>query len=88
MMSLRTLVSHESLSQFTNGLIDDCLLHRRPHLDQTLFQLIHVTYGRLLHAFLNTARLDCGTCTMGRRAILLEHKHIACLMSDCRKHLV
>ena len=44
----------ESLPPFTNGRIDDCLLHVRPHLDQTLFQLIHVTYGLLLHAFLNT----------------------------------
>ena len=40
---------------FTNGRIDDCLLHVRPHLDQMLFQLIHVTYELLVHTFLNTA---------------------------------
>ena len=45
----------KSLPPSTNGCIDDCLLHIRPHLDQTLFQLIHVTYGLLVHAFLNTA---------------------------------
>ena len=55
MMSLRTDAGPESLPPFTNGRIDDCLLHVRPHLDQTLFQLIHVTYGLLVHAFLNTA---------------------------------
>ena len=54
MMSLRTDADFESLPPFTNGRIDDCLLHVRPHLDQTLFQLIHVTYGLLVHAFLNT----------------------------------
>ena len=55
MMSLRTDAGPESLPSFTNGRIDDCLLHVRPHLDQTLFQLINVTYGLLVHAFLNTA---------------------------------
>ena len=55
MMSLRTDAGPESLPLFTNGLIDDCLLHVKPHLDQALFQLIHVTYGLLVHAFLNTA---------------------------------
>ena len=55
MMSLRTDAGPESLPPFTNGRIDDCLLHVRPHLDQTFFQLIHVTYGLLVHAFLNTA---------------------------------
>ena len=55
MMSLRKDAGHESLPPFTNGRIDDCLLHVRPHLDQTLFQLIQVTYGLLVHAFLNTA---------------------------------
>ena len=54
MMSLRTDAGPESLPPFTNGRIDDCLLHVRPYLDQT-FQLIHVTYGLLVHAFLNTA---------------------------------
>ena len=44
----------ESLPPYTNGHIDDCLLHVRPHLDQKLFQLIHVTYGLLVHTFLNT----------------------------------
>ena len=55
MMSLRTDAGPESLPPVTNGRIDDCLLHVRPHLDQTLFQLIHVTYGLLVHAFLNIA---------------------------------
>ena len=55
MMSLGTGTGPESLPLFTNGRIDDCLLHVRPHLDQTLFQLIHITYGLLVHAFLNTA---------------------------------
>ena len=50
MMSLRTDAGLESLPSFTNGRIEDCLLHVRPHLDQTLFQLVHVTYG-----FLDTA---------------------------------
>ena len=47
----------ESLPPFTNGRIHDGLLHVRPHLDQTLFQLIHVTYELLVHAFLNTAQI-------------------------------
>ena len=55
MMSLRTDAGPESLPPFTKGHIDNFLLHVRPHLDQTLFQLIHVTYGLLVHAFLNTA---------------------------------
>ena len=55
MMSLRTDAGPESLPPFTNGRIDDCLLHVGSHLDQTLFQLIHVTYGLLVDAFLNTA---------------------------------
>ena len=58
MMSLGTDAGPESLPPFipSNGrLTDDCLLHVRPHLDQMLFQLIHVAYGRLVHAFLNTA---------------------------------
>ena len=54
MMSLRTGTGPESLPPFTNDRIDDWLLHVTPHLDQTLFQLIHVTYGLLVHAFLNT----------------------------------
>ena len=54
MMSLSTDAGPESLPPFTNDCIDDCLLHVRPHLDLTLFQLIHVTYGLLVHAFLNT----------------------------------
>ena len=52
MMSLRMDAVPESFPPFTNGSIDDCLLHVIPHLDQTLFQLIHVTYGLLVHAFL------------------------------------
>ena len=55
MMSLRMGAGPESLPPFKNGHIDDCLLHVRPHLDQTLFQLIHVIYGLLVHVFLNTA---------------------------------
>ena len=55
MMFLCTDAGPESLPSFTNVHIDDCLLHVRPHLDQMLFQLIHVTYGLLVHAFLNTA---------------------------------
>ena len=55
MLSFARTPGPESLPPFTNGLIDDCLLHVRPNLDQTLFQLIHVTYGLLVHAFLNTA---------------------------------
>ena len=55
MMPLRTDAGHAFLPPFTNGRIDDCLLHFRPHLDQTLFQLIHVTHGLLVQAFLNTA---------------------------------
>ena len=55
MMSLGTDASPESLLPFANGRIDDCLVHVRPRLDQTLFQLIHATYGLLVHAFLNTA---------------------------------
>ena len=55
MMSLRTDAGPETPSSFTNGRIDHCLLHVRPHLDQTLFQLIHIMYGILVHAFLNTA---------------------------------
>ena len=43
-MSLRTDAGPESLPPFTNGRFDDCLLHVKPHLDQTLFQLIYVTY--------------------------------------------
>ena len=54
MMSLCTDASPESLLPFTNGCIHDCLLHIRSHLDKTL-QLIHVTYGLLVHVFLNTA---------------------------------
>ena len=64
-MSLCMDAGPESLPPFTNGHIDDCLLHVtvmvhvtatvRSHLDQTLFQLIHVTCGLLVHAFLNTA---------------------------------
>ena len=53
-MFLRTDTGPESLPPFINGRIDDCLLHIRPHLNQMLFQLIHVTYGLLVHAFLNT----------------------------------
>ena len=55
-MSLRTDAGPESLSPFTNGHINDCLLHVRPHLDQMLFQLIHIMYGLLVHTFLNTVR--------------------------------
>ena len=55
MTSLCMDAGPESLTPFTNGHIDDCLLNVRPHLDQTLFQLIHVTYRLLVHAFLNTA---------------------------------
>ena len=55
MMSLQTDAGPESLPPFTNGRIDDCLLHVRPHLEKTLFQLIRVTYGLLVHTFLNTA---------------------------------
>ena len=55
MMSLHTDADPESLPPLTNGRIDDCLLHVRSYLDQTLFQLIHVTYGLLVHAFLNAA---------------------------------
>ena len=51
MMFLRTDAGPESLPPFTNGRIDA----RQTHLDQTLFQLIHVTYRLLVHAFLNTA---------------------------------
>ena len=56
MMSVHMDAGLESLLPFTNGHIDDCLLLVRPHLDQTLFQLIHVTYGLLVHVFLNTAQ--------------------------------
>ena len=45
----------EPLPPFTNGHIDDCLLHVRSQLDQKLFHLIHVMYGLLVHMFLNTA---------------------------------
>ena len=55
MMPLRTDAGPESLPSLTNGRIDDYLLHVRPHLDQTLFQLSHVMYGLLVHAFLYTA---------------------------------
>ena len=55
MMSLCMDADLESLPPFTNGRIDVCLLHIRPQLHQTLFQLIHVTYGLLVHTFLNTA---------------------------------
>ena len=55
MVTLRTDTGPESLPPFTNGRIDHCLLYVRPHLDQTLFQLIHVMYGLLVHMFLNTA---------------------------------
>ena len=55
MRFLRTDAGPESLSPFTNGRINDYLLHVRPHLNQTLFQLIHIMYGLLVHAFLNTA---------------------------------
>ena len=55
MMSLHMDAGPESLPPFTNDRIEDCLLHVRPHLDQTLFQMINVTYGLLVHAFLNTA---------------------------------
>ena len=55
MMSLRRDAGPESLPPFTNGRIDDCLQHVRPHLNQTLFQLIHIMYGLLVHAFLSTA---------------------------------
>ena len=55
MMSLHMDAGPKSLPPFTNGCIDDCLLHVRPHLNQTLFQLIHVRHEFLVHAFLNTA---------------------------------
>ena len=55
MISLYMDAGPESLPPFTNGRIDDCLLHVRPHLNQTLFQLTHVMYGLLVHTFLNTA---------------------------------
>ena len=55
MMSLHTDAGLEALPSFTNGRINDCLLHVRPHLNQTLFQLIHVMNGLLIHVFLNTA---------------------------------
>ena len=55
MMSLHTDAGPESLPPFTNGRIDDCQLHVRLHLNQTMFQLIHVSYGLLVHTFLNTA---------------------------------
>ena len=55
MMFLRTDTGPESLPPFTNSHINDCLLHIRPHLHQTLSQLIHVTYRLLVHMFLNTA---------------------------------
>ena len=55
MMSLCMDTGPKSLPPFTNGSIDDFLLHIKPHLDQTLFQLIHIMYGLLVHAFLNTA---------------------------------
>ena len=55
MMSLRTDAGPESLPPFTNGRIDNCLLHVRPHLDQALFQLIrHIIItrsGNLLNSF-------------------------------------
>ena len=54
-MSIHMDAGPESLPPFTNGRIDDCLLHVRPHLDQTLFQLINFTYVLLVHMFLNTA---------------------------------
>ena len=116
MMFISTNAGPESLLPFTNGHIDDCLLHIRPHLDQMLFQLIHIMYGLLVHAFLNTAlnliidrvkvgllggyrsgdmnlgvawcRYSTVACARWAGTILLEHKHIACQMSDCRKHLV
>ena len=43
MMSFHMDAGLEFLPPFTNGRIDDCLLHVRPHLHQTLFQLIYVT---------------------------------------------
>ena len=55
MMSLHMDAGPESLPPFTNGRIDDCLLHIRRYLDQTLFQLIHVMCGLLVHVFLSTA---------------------------------
>ena len=55
MMSLRMDAGPESLPLFTKCRINNCLLDVRPHLDQTLFQLIHVTYGLLVHAFMTTA---------------------------------
>ena len=58
MMSLCMDTGPESLPPFTNSPIDDCLLHIRPHLDQTLFELIHVMCGLLLHTFLNPAPVD------------------------------
>ena len=45
MMSVHMNAGPESLLPFTNGHIDDSLLHIRPQLDQILFQLIHVLYG-------------------------------------------
>jgi len=57
MMSLRKDAGPESLPLFTNGRNEDCLLQVRLHLDQTLFQLIHVSYGLLVNAFVNTAQI-------------------------------
>ena len=55
MMSLYMDAGPEPLPTFTNGHINDCLLHIRPHQDQMLLQLIHIIYGLLVHMFLNTA---------------------------------
>ena len=54
MMSFRMDAGHASLPPISNGRIDEFLLQVRPHLNQTL-QLIHVTGGLLVYAFLNTA---------------------------------
>ena len=55
MMIFRTDAGPEYLHPFTNFRINNCLLHVRLHHDQMLFQLIHVMYGLLVNAFLNTA---------------------------------
>ena len=47
MMSLHTDAGPASLPPFTKSRINECVLHVRQQLDQTLFQLIHVMYGLL-----------------------------------------
>ena len=55
MMSVYSDAYQKSLPPLIDGLINDGLTEVWPHLNQTLFQLINVTYTFLIHPVLKTA---------------------------------